>query len=243
MGLILQDSNSNLWNLQVDDNGDLSTLSVSSGTPSSVSINDLGSLTSWLLTVDTSGVLTPSSTSFNGAYPNYFILASIVGSTAWSIVVDSNGDIGTDASLFARPSSDVTLQNWTDEAGGTSNIYRHINETVPDDTNYIKSSLAPSSQVYVTKLSSVTDPLSSTGHKIHFRLEKNAAGGKQIDLTLQLRQGYTNEGSQGTLIATVAVTGLGSSWAQSDYTLSGSEADAITDYTNLYLRLVANQVG
>lgn len=36
-------------------------------------------------------------------------------------------------------------------------------------------------------------------------------------------------------------TNISSGWTAGSYTLSGAEADAITDYTNLYIRFLANK--
>jgi len=63
-----------------------------------------------------------------------------------------------------------------------------------------------------------------------------------IDFTQQLRQDYVSEASMGTLIASQSRTGVTSTtWTNSEYTLTGAEADAITDYTKLYYRFVVNR--
>jgi hypothetical protein len=142
---------------------------------------------------------------------------------------------------FARPSADTSIGGYTDQAGGTTNIYGTIDETVASDADYIKSALAPSNAPYVTKLSNIEDPVSSTGHVVRYRYAKNAAGGAAINLTVQLRQGYTNEGSPGTLIKEWVHNDISETAATQAQTLSGAEADSITDYTALYLRFVANQ--
>lgn len=145
---------------------------------------------------------------------------------------------------FGRPSADTyNADLWVDEAAGGTNIWDGIDEVSFSDADYIESPTAPTSDVYVTKLTTLEDPLSSTGHVVRARAGKDAAGGATITLTGELRQAYVNEGTPGTLIATCfnAVTLGDSIAALSDYTLSGAEADAITDYTNLYLRFVANQ--
>jgi hypothetical protein len=142
---------------------------------------------------------------------------------------------------FARPSADTSIGGYTDQAGGTTNIYGTIDETVASDADYIKSALAPSNAPYVTKLSNIEDPVSSTGHVVRYRYAKNAAGGAAINLTVQLRQGYTNEGSPGTLIKEWTHADISETATTQAQTLSGAEADAITDYTALYLRFVANQ--
>jgi len=143
---------------------------------------------------------------------------------------------------FGRPSTDTTNQTFTDQAGGSTNIYTTIDEVSADDADYIKSPSAPANKVYVTKLTSLEDPQISTGHVVSYRYAKSAAGGAQIDLTVELRQGYASEASQGTLIKSWSHTNISDAWATAAQTLAGAEADSITDYTNLYLRFVFNQI-
>ena len=143
---------------------------------------------------------------------------------------------------FARPSADTSIGGYKDQADGVTNIYATIDETSPSDADYIKSALAPANAPYVTKLSAIEDPQSSSGHIVRYRYAKNAAGGAQIDLTVQLRQGYVNEGTPGTLIKEWAHTNISETFATQQQTLSAGEADSITDYSDLYLRFVANQV-
>lgn len=145
---------------------------------------------------------------------------------------------------FGRPSTDTTNDGaWTTEAGGSTSIFQQIDESVASDSDYIRTALAPTSDVYVTKLTSITDPVSSSGHIMRWRRGKDSSGGATVNETVQLRQGYTNEGSPGTLIATgVSAAATPDSFTTTTYTLSGAEADAITDYANLYFRFLANQV-
>lgn len=145
---------------------------------------------------------------------------------------------------FARPSTDTTNDGaWTDQGGGSSSLFATIDESSPSDSDYIRTAMAPTSDVYVTKLTNLEDPVSSSGHTVRWRRGKDASGGATVNETVQLRQGYTNEGSPGTLIATaVSAAATPDSFTTGTYTLSGAEADAITDYTSLYLRFLANQV-
>lgn len=143
---------------------------------------------------------------------------------------------------FARPSTDTTRDNWETETGGTTNLFQQIDESVANDADYIRTQLTPTNDVYVTKLTSVTDPVSSSNHIIRFRYGKDASAGDQIDLIVQLRQGYTNEGAMGTLIASTTLTNIGGFPLAGSFTLSGAEADAITNYGDLYLRFVGNKV-
>jgi hypothetical protein len=143
---------------------------------------------------------------------------------------------------FGRPSTDTSIGTFTDQAAGTTNIYTTIDEVSPSDADYVRSVSAPANAPYVTKLTTIEDPVSSTGHTIRYRYQKSAAGGAGIDLTVQLRQGYTNEGSPGTLIKEWIHSAITETLTTQNQTLSGAEADSITDYANLYLRFVFNQV-
>lgn len=142
---------------------------------------------------------------------------------------------------YGRPSADTSIGGYTDQLGGTTNIFQKIDEAVADDADYVRSALAPSSAPYVTKFTAVEDPQSSSGHIVRYRYAKDAAGGATINLTVQLRQGYTNEGSPGTLIKEWTHSNIGESWTLAEQTLSSGEADSITDYSDLFLRFVANQ--
>ena len=143
---------------------------------------------------------------------------------------------------FARPSTDAyNSDGWTEDDGTSVNMWDEINEVSASDTDYVRSALAPTNDVYVTKLTSVNDPALSTGHVVRWRRQAPVAGGATVNLTVQLRQGYVNESTLGTLIAEKATVAAPGSWADDSLTLSGAEADSITDYADLYLRFLANQ--
>lgn len=143
---------------------------------------------------------------------------------------------------FGRPSTDTTREAWEEDDGTTTSIFDQIDEASSDDADYIRSALVPTTDAYVTKLTAVTDPLQSTGHIVRYRYGKDASAGAQIDIVVQLRQGYVNEGSPGTLIASQTHTNVGVFPIAGSFTLSGAEADSITDYSDLYIRITANQV-
>lgn len=143
---------------------------------------------------------------------------------------------------FGRPSTDTTREAWEEDDGTTDALWGEIDETVADDADYIRSAQVPTTDAYVTKLTSVTDPLQSTGHIVRYRYGKDVSGGAQIDIVVQLRQGYVNEGTPGTLIASNTHTNVSSGWTAGSFTLSGAEADTITDYADLFIRITANQV-
>jgi hypothetical protein len=143
---------------------------------------------------------------------------------------------------FGRPSADTyNADGYTDQGGGGSNIYTTIDEAVYSDADYIRSPLAPTSDVYVTKLSAVEDPVVHTGHTIRYRYAKDASGGATINLTVQLRQDYVDEGTPGTLIKEWQHSDISNTFTEGGGTLTEGEAGNITDYSNLYLRFLANQ--
>lgn len=142
---------------------------------------------------------------------------------------------------FGRPSTDTTRDNWEEDDGTTVDIFDQIDETPFDDADFIRTVPTPTADVYVTKLTTLTDPVSSINHILRYRYGKDLAGGDVINITIQLRQGYVNEGAPGTLIATIAtLLDVPNGFNAGSYTLSGAEADAITDYTNLYVRIIGN---
>lgn|SRR5574341_689782 len=143
---------------------------------------------------------------------------------------------------FCRPDADTTIGNYKDAADGTTNIFQSIDESVASDSDYIKSPTSPVSEVYVCRLSDVTDPVLSTGHIMRMRTSCDQDAQETLDFTQQLRMTYVNEGSQGTLIAAQSRNGVSSTtWTTSSYTLSAGEADAITDYTALFYRFIINK--
>lgn len=143
---------------------------------------------------------------------------------------------------FARPDQDTTIGTFTDQGGGTTNIYTTIDEASASDADFIRSVTSPSNAVYVCRLSDVVDPGSSTGHIIRMRTSCDQDAQETLDFTQQLRMNYAGEGAQGTLIASQSRAGVSSTtWTTSSYTLSGGEADAITDYTALYFRFIINK--
>lgn len=143
---------------------------------------------------------------------------------------------------FARPSADTLIDNWEDEAGGGTNLYTHIDEVSADDVDFLRTVVQPTNDVYVTKLTAVTDPVSSTGHTIRWRYKKDIAGGGSVTIVMNLRQDYVDESSQGTLIKSFTSGNISDTWTTGQVTLTPGEADLITDYTNLYLRFLGNVI-
>jgi hypothetical protein len=123
---------------------------------------------------------------------------------------------------YARPTSDVTAGTWTASTG--SDLYAMIDETVASDSDYIVTTGASTCEV---ALGSLSDPSSSTGHKVRYRLSATSGG-----ITVRLRQGTTT-------IATWTHAPAPTSLTTYEQTLTGGEADSITNYAALKLQFEA----
>ena len=146
---------------------------------------------------------------------------------------------------FGRPIADVTNANhWLNDVASSVSIFGAIDESVLSTVDYIQSSAGISTAVYVTRLTTtIQDPVSSAGHVVRYTYRKNTSGQAQINLVVELRQDYVSEAGLGTLIWTTNHVNIASSvQTTAAVTLSAAEADAITAYSSLYLRILSNQV-
>lgn len=67
----------------------------------------------------------------------------------------------------AHPIADITTGTWT-----ATPLYAKIDETVPDDADYIQSALQPTSDVAEVKFGPLTDPATGAGHVLRYRIKK-----------------------------------------------------------------------
>jgi len=142
--------------------------------------------------------------------------------TGMSIFVFLPGIVS--AQQYARPDADITLGSWT-----TSPLWSKIDETSFDDADFIHSTGAGETFSEI-RTADVTDPVSSTGHILRFRMKGTGSGAAET-VNMQLYQGAT-------LKAQTGVQSSRGSFATKTYTLSGTEANSITDYTDLRFRFV-----
>lgn len=131
----------------------------------------------------------------------------------------------------ALPSGDQATGTWV-----TTPLWSKINNGVdaPDDVDITSDDNTAQDAADFT-LTSVTDPEVSTGHRLRVLWHKDQSGGHQINPVIELWQGVPDTG---TMIAQSTVTDVSDVENEHTYTLSAGEANSITDYTNLYLRLV-----
>ena len=123
---------------------------------------------------------------------------------------------------YARPTSDVSAGTWTASSG--SDLFAMLDESPANDADYISTVNASICEV---ALGALTDPASSTGHVVRYRIAADSGG-----IIVRLRQGSTT-------IATWTHNPAPSSLTTYAQTLTGGEADAITNYAALKLQFEA----
>lgn len=119
-----------------------------------------------------------------------------------------------------RPASDISAGAWTPSTGVS--LFGTINETPFNDATY---NTTPSASTFEVKLSAGTSPGVTTGHIARYRAQGTGS------LTVRLMQGTT-------VIATNTPS-ITAAYQTFTFTLSGAEAAAITDYTDLRLRFTS----
>lgn len=145
----------------------------------------------------------------------------------------ANGTAG--APQFARPDADHDTDSWT-----TSPLWSKVDEGSPGDDTRIQSPGDPSDDTtddVIFTLSDVSDPGVSTDHVIRVEWHEEQTAGVPATVTGRVRLYLGDPNAGGTLIATLQATVDGATDVTDTYTLTAGEADSITDYSDLYLRV------
>jgi len=134
---------------------------------------------------------------------------------------------------YSRPSADTgTVGSWT--YVGAASYYGAINESARSDSEYIQSGANPSSDAIIIKLGTVTDPGTDVGLHIQWTAGATGSAGS---VTGSVRQGN----SPGTEIAAWTHSSLPvGSYTLFDDPLTSAQVANITDFSDLYLKLVAS---
>ncbi len=135
---------------------------------------------------------------------------------------------------FQRPDGSISDGNWT-----STPLFEKIDDAIPNDTEDIRSESDPTNDIFEVSLTDLTDPAVSTGHIVRIRMTKATSGGGQqrdLDIIVGLYQSTT-------LIASATFSDIAVGIATVTFTLTGGEADNITDYDDLRVRVDANVVG
>ena len=136
---------------------------------------------------------------------------------------------------YARPVGDynTATSSWT-----PTPFYTELDDPGdPGDNNVVTSdSVSNGETTTPIKLeltnTGMTDPLTSTGHILRWR--GNVTVNRNADFQISLYQGQPSPGF-GSEIQTWTTTDPGATETTYTHTLTGGEADLITDYNNLYI--------
>ncbi len=113
-----------------------------------------------------------------------------------------------------------------------------MNDVTPNDSTFIGTLLISTSNddVDFIGLSTITDPLKSDGHVIKVRAREAGLGINAPFLLVELNQGG------GAPLATLNITQgtLTTTFTEYQYLLTATEADSITDYSDLEIRMEAS---
>jgi hypothetical protein len=133
---------------------------------------------------------------------------------------------------YAVPVSDVSLGSWTEGVGdGNATAFEELDEGIfssayDGDATYWKSTT--SRDKIRCKLGAVTDPTTDSSHKFSIVARRTSGNGTVL---FRLYQGSTLISSGSYITTTGYSTGT--------KTLSGAEADSITDYSDLRIEVEA----
>ena len=144
-------------------------------------------------------------------------------SVSWGSSVKITLPVNIVAPQLLAPVSDVSAGGWTPSSG--SDLYAMLDESVASDADYIVSATASACTL---AFAAGSDPAVSTGHILRYRL---LAGSGSV--TVALKQGAATIVSFGPY----GLTGAAQDFAQ---TLTGGEADSITDYSALRVEFTAS---
>ncbi len=126
---------------------------------------------------------------------------------------------------YARPIADVSAGAWTPSSG--SDLYAMLDEETASDADYVLTGSASAFEVKLAPL----DPSAATAHTLRWRVPDGFS--PVGSLTITLREGASTE---------IAVVYSGTVTADTDYsyTLTAGEVAAISDYTDLRVRVVSS---
>lgn len=133
------------------------------------------------------------------------------------------------------PDGDISQSdNWQREDSSTSNLYVSIDEFPENDTDYVWYDDSPEGKYFEVSLTNPTGETVPAGDVHIVWRGYRKAGAQAITVKVELRQSTTVIASQSKLLTDTPMT--------FKYTLSSGEKSSITDWTNLRLRFVVEDV-
>ena len=136
-------------------------------------------------------------------------------------------------SQYLRPISTVTAGSWTTSSASLHDAIDEGIDNADDDASYASESIE--NDDLEVKLSAGIDPLTDTLHVMYWRARRFGFYLLPVSSQAQLYQGSTLIAT-GTGSHSDTIVGA-SKYTTASYTLTEAEASAITDYTDLRLRI------
>lgn len=129
-----------------------------------------------------------------------------------------------------RPISDISTGSWTDTRLGNQDteLWDELDEVTPDDNTTAVT--ATGTSPFEVKLESVPDPNFHFGHTVYVRAKVENSNGSSRNIVIRLFQGAIQIASENQPVLT-------SSYVTYSMELSEAQASAITDYSDLRVRV------
>ncbi len=136
---------------------------------------------------------------------------------------------------IARPDSDISSGSWTLEGSSAqATIWESLDEVSANDgVDYIES-LAGNHTCEVG-IENLTDPGGNIGYILRAQIRGEGSGAPERCL-IALFEGATQRAISGNLTSRAA-------WGEGTYTLTAGEADSITAFTDLRIKLISDNLG
>ncbi len=136
---------------------------------------------------------------------------------------------------IARPDSDVSTGGWEPQGSSAeTTLWESLDEVSANDgVDYIEA-LDGENITCEVGLSDVTDPGGNTGYFIRFRMQGTGTGGPER-CTVELHD------ASGLIASTGNRTSRGA-WGDQSYELTTGEADSITDFDVLSLKIISSNL-
>ncbi len=138
---------------------------------------------------------------------------------------------------IARPDSDISAGGWEPQGStAETTLWESLDEVSANDgVDYIEALDGENITCEVGLDSSITDPGGNTGYFIRFRIQGTGSGGPER-VNIALFEGTTQRAISGNF-------NNRGSWADFSYELTTSQADAITAFTDLRIKLTSSSLG
>lgn len=150
------------------------------------------------------------------------------GTTHQGVLATSSNGASSFGGIFvvvAHPTGDVSTGGWT-----TTPLYQKIDEVTASTADFVTSADNPSNDTFEVNLTSLSGVSPDGPHTIEYVLQ--AVNSSTLDVTIALVENTT-------VIASWTHNNIPTEWTRYSSVLTSGERAAITDYTNLRLRITA----